>query len=52
MYTGVVLGAATAVTTTAAVVMLPNTGGNILIDAAISLASGMIVWGIVYSRSR
>ena len=39
------------VTTGAAVVTLPNTGGNLLVSAAVSVAAGLAVWGVLYARS-
>ncbi|HSX16275.1 MAG TPA: LPXTG cell wall anchor domain-containing protein [Candidatus Saccharimonadales bacterium] len=30
---------------------LPNTGGNIVISLAIAVASGLVVWGVLYARS-
>ena len=52
MYTGVVLGGATAVTTTAALTLLPSTGGNLIISVAVSVATGMVAWGVMYARGR
>jgi len=48
---GKVLGvtAATTATTTAAV--LPNTGGNVVVTLAISVAAGLVAWGVLYARS-
>jgi hypothetical protein len=49
---GRVLGAATTTVTTAGVLTLPNTGGNLIVNVAISVAAGMGVWGVLYARSR
>jgi hypothetical protein len=43
-----VLGATTTSTIVGAVV-LPNTGGNTIITAAIALAAGLITWGTLYA---
>lgn len=49
MYTaGMGAGGATAVTAT--VLTLPNTGGNGIITIAISVAVGLITWGLIYKR--
>jgi hypothetical protein len=49
-------GAGTGVVTTAAVTtgaaVLPNTGGNLVIEVAIAVAAGLVVWGALYLRSR
>lgn len=51
MYGGLGAGAATTVTT-GAVLTLPNTGGsNIIVNIAISVAVGMLTWGVVYTRA-
>ena len=51
MYTSAGLGAATAVATTTAITVLPKTGGNVLIDVAVSLAAGLLVWGVEFVRT-
>ena len=43
-----VLGA----TTTAAAVSLPNTGSAEYITIALAVAAGLLVWGVLYARSR
>jgi hypothetical protein len=48
---GALLGAATTTTATAAAVTLPNTGGNFVATAAVSLAAGLVAWGVLYARS-
>lgn len=48
---GGILGAATTTTAVAGAVALPDTGGNIVVTLAISIASGLIVWGVMYARS-
>lgn len=45
-----VLGSTTVAATTYAVTTLPNTGNSVLIQIAIAVAAGMLVWGVVYSR--
>lgn len=42
---------AAGVTTTGAV-LLPNTGGNIIVEAAIAVAAGLVVWGALYLKAR
>ena len=49
---GSVIGAATTTATTAAVLTLPNTGGNLIVNLAIAVGAGLVVWGVLYSRSR
>ena len=48
---GGVAGPVVATTTTVGVLTLPNTGGNIVISLAIAVASGLVVWGVMYARS-
>lgn len=51
MYGGLGAGAA-ATATTGAVLTLPNTGGSsIIVNIAISVAVGMLTWGVVYARA-
>jgi hypothetical protein len=40
-----------AATTTVGAVTLPSTGGNFVVTLAVSVAAGMVAWGILYSRS-
>lgn len=40
-------GLATATVATGSAVVLPNTGSNVLITLAVSVAAGMITWGVV-----
>ncbi len=35
-----------------AITTLPNTGGDFLVSTALSVAAGMIAWGVVYARTR
>jgi len=49
MYTNPI--APVVVTTAAAVVTLPNTGGDLLVSAAVSVAAGLVTWGVLYARS-
>lgn len=46
--TGTVLGATTSTAVTAAVV-LPNTGGNLMVTLAIAIAAGLLTWGGLYA---
>jgi hypothetical protein len=48
---GTVLGAAATTTATVGAVTLPNTGGNLVVTLAISVAAGMLAWGVLYARS-
>lgn len=48
---GAMLGAATTTTATVAAVTLPNTGGNIVVTLAVSVAAGMLMWGTLYARA-
>lgn len=52
MYAGVVLGGATAVTTTVALTVLPNTGSNMIVNIASAVAVGLVAWGAMYAHSR
>ena len=47
---GAMLGATTT-TATVAAVTLPSTGGNMVVTLAISVASGLVMWGILYTRA-
>lgn len=50
MYTGGnVLPLATVPTVGALV--LPNTGGNFVVTLAVSVAAGMVAWGVLYAQS-
>lgn len=49
---GSVLGAGATVAATGAVLMLPNTGGNVVLNIAVSLGAGLVVWGVAYAKSR
>lgn len=46
---GQVLGATAA---TAAVLVLPNTGNNMVITVAIAIIVGLIAWGVLYKYAR
>lgn len=46
--TGQVLGATTSSAATAAVV-LPNTGGNMVVTLAVSMVAGLLAWGALYA---
>ncbi len=41
-------GAVTSSVVTGAVV-LPNTGGNVFVTLAVSIAAGLLVWGALYA---
>ena len=45
------LGAGAATVTTGSALILPNTGSNLLINIALSVGAGLIVWGFVYART-
>lgn len=40
-----------ATTTTAAAVALPSTGGDFVVTLAVSVATGLVAWGVLYARS-
>ena len=46
--TGRVLGASTSAVVTGAAV-LPNTGGNVIVTAAIAVVAGLLTWGAFYA---
>lgn len=48
---GAMVGAATTTTATVAAVTLPNTGGNLIITIAVSVAAGLVSWGVLYARA-
>jgi len=45
-----VLGSATTTVATAGVLALPNTGGNAIVNVAISVAAGLATWGLLTAR--
>ncbi len=45
---GKVLGATTS-SVVAGAAVLPNTGGNMVITLAVSLAAGLVAWGTLYA---
>jgi hypothetical protein len=49
---GVGVVVATATTGTAAITTLPNTGGNLLVSAALAVGAGLLTWGVLYTRGR
>ena len=49
--TGQVLTCTTVAAATCAVTVLPNTGGDLLIQIGLSVAAGMITWGVLNARS-
>jgi LPXTG-motif cell wall-anchored protein len=38
--------------TTVTALTLPNTGSNIYVTAALSIAAGLVTWGVLYLRAR
>jgi hypothetical protein len=36
---------------TGAAVTLPNTGGNLVVNLAISAAAGLVTWGVLYAAA-
>lgn len=50
MYTNPIVALPVVVTTGAAIATLPNTGGDLLVSAAVSVGAGMLAWGVVYAR--
>jgi len=40
-----------ATTATIGAVTLPNTGGDFVVSLAVSIASGLVAWGVLYARS-
>lgn len=46
------IGGVCAAATTACVATLPNTGSNILLPIALSVAAGLLTWGILYARKQ
>lgn len=40
-----------ATTTTVGALTLPNTGGNFVVTLAVSVAAGLVTWGVLYARS-
>jgi hypothetical protein len=40
-----------ATTATIGAVTLPNTGGDFVVSLAVSVASGLVAWGVLYARS-
>jgi hypothetical protein len=37
--------------TTAGALTLPSTGGNFVVTLAVSVATGLVAWGVLYARS-
>lgn len=52
MYTSAKPTVAAVVAGAAVVTTLPNTGSSLMVSAALSVAAGMIAWGVVYARTR
>ena len=40
-----------ATTTTVGALTLPNTGGNFVVTLAVSVAAGLVAWGVLYARA-
>ncbi|HSE29574.1 MAG TPA: LPXTG cell wall anchor domain-containing protein [Candidatus Saccharimonadales bacterium] len=40
-----------AATAPAVVAILPNTGSEVTVQIAVAMALGMLVWGVIYSRT-
>lgn len=38
--------------TTTGAVLLPNTGGNLIVEIAVAVAAGLVVWGALYLKAR
>ena len=45
------LGAGVGAVTTGSALILPETGGSLMINVALSVGAGLIVWGFMYARS-
>lgn len=45
------LGAGAVTVTTGSALILPNTGSSLLINVALSIGAGLIVWGFLYARA-
>ena len=39
-----------ATTATVGALTLPNTGGNFVVSLAVSVAAGLVAWGVLYAR--
>ena len=40
-----------ATATTVGALTLPNTGGDFIVSVAVSIAAGLVAWGVLYARS-
>ncbi len=38
-------------TATVGALTLPNTGGDFIVSLAVSVAAGLVAWGVLYARS-
>lgn len=45
------VGPVVATTATVGAVALPNTGGDFIVSLALSVAAGLVAWGVLYARS-
>ncbi len=48
---GSVVAPVIATATTIGALTLPSTGGNLFVTLAVSVATGLVAWGVLYSRS-
>ncbi len=51
MYAGAKGAGVVAATSAAVVTTLPNTGSSLMVSAALSVAAGMLAWGVVYAKT-
>lgn len=47
---GPIVGGVATTSATVAVTVLPNTGSDVVMQLAMSVAAGMLVWGVLYVR--
>ncbi len=51
MYSGPKVAPVVVPAAVAAITTLPNTGGNLLVTAALSVGAGLATWGVLYARA-
>lgn len=51
MYVGGLGAGVVATVTTGAALILPNAGGNLIVDLAVAVAAGLVTWGVFYARA-
>ena len=51
MYTSGNVAPLVAVPTTVGALTLPSTGGDLVVTLAVSVATGLVAWGVLYARS-